>query len=431
MYDTVDELLAEILAGEDSFLDLREVVFKGKQAQFAAKNSGSGNKAQTELAKDLCCFANTEGGVIVFGVRDDRERVGIPEDRMADLQQFIVNIAQNNIDPPMGHLLLFNRVLLPDSKGNAQLCLKLEIKKALYSIHAPKKRRPYWRIADHCVEMTLEQQARIFERRGLITSFEERPVLSANVEDMEEKRFHSYYKMRYGEPYDVEMVSYERLLQNLKLAAPDEISNLHPTGLGLLLFSSQPEKYISGAYLDIAVYDGAEPDADRQRDAKVIGGTVVEQIERTMDYLSLSPFLPTAASKDGRGRLDRPSYSLRALQEAVTNALVHRDYSIRGAQTRVFIFPDRIEISNPGKLHNTLTPPDLFAGCQPVRRNQMLSGFLRVYISPITQRAYMEGRGEGFLTMVRECKKVSNRLPQLEIIGDSVKLTIWSAVYRE
>lgn len=427
MYDTADELLDEILAGEDSLLDLKEVVFKGKKALFITKGSSSGNKAQSELAKNLCCFANTEGGVMVFGVRDDRERVGIPEEHMEDFQQFIVNIAQNNIDPPLGHLLLFNRVLLPDSSGKSQLCLKLEIKKALYNIHAPKKRRPYWRIADHCVEMTIEQQARIFERLGMITSFEERPIFSARFEDLEEKGFQSYYQVRYGETYDAGMVPYDRLLQNLKLIASDEIGNLHPTGLGLLLFSSQPEKWIPGAYIDISVYEGSEPDADKQRDAKVIHGTVVRQIEQTMEYLRVSPFLPTRASKDGRGRLDHPSYSLRALQEAVANAVVHRDYSIRGAQVRLFIFPDRIEISNPGRLHNTLSPSDLFAGCQPVRRNQMLAGFLRDYISPITQRSYMEGRGEGFLTMVRECKKISNRLPQLEIIGDSVKLTIWSA----
>jgi predicted HTH transcriptional regulator len=259
--------------------------------------------------------------------------------------------------------------------------------------------------------------------------FEQRPVFSAGLEDLEKERFQSYYKVRYGEPYDAGAVPYDRLLQNLKLAAPDEIGNLHPTGLGLLLFSSEPERWISGAYIDIATYDAPEPDADRQRDAKIFRGTVVKQIEQTMDYLQGSPFLPTAARKDGRGRLDLPSYSLRALQEAVTNAVVHRDYSIPGAQVRVFIFPDRIEISNPGRLHNTLTPSDLFAGCQPVRRNQMLAGFLRDYISPITQRSYMEGRGEGFLTMVRECKKTSNRLPELEIIGDSVKLTIWAAVY--
>jgi predicted HTH transcriptional regulator len=93
MYDTPGELLREISAGEDSLLDLKEVVFKGKQARFVAKGSASGDRAQIELAKDLSCFANTEGGVIVFGVRDDRERIGIPEEHMESLQQFIVNVA--------------------------------------------------------------------------------------------------------------------------------------------------------------------------------------------------------------------------------------------------------------------------------------------------------------------------------------------------
>lgn len=66
------------------------------------------------------------------------------------------------------------------------------------------------------------------------------------------------------------------------------------------------------------------------------------------------------------------------------------------------------------------------AGGLPIRRNQMLAGFLRDYISPLTDRAYMEGRGEGFLTMVRECERVSGRKPELAVIGDSVRLTIFS-----
>jgi hypothetical protein len=94
------------------------------------------------LAKDLTCLANTEGGVIVFGVRKDKERLEIAENQVEPLQQFINNVAQNNVEPPLGHLLLFNRVLLNDSAGIPRLCLKVEIQKALYSVHAPRGRRP-------------------------------------------------------------------------------------------------------------------------------------------------------------------------------------------------------------------------------------------------------------------------------------------------
>jgi len=199
------------------------------------------------------------------------------------------------------------------------------------------------------------------------------------------------------------------------------------TGLGVLLFSTEPARWISRAYTDLAVYAGPEPDADRQKDAKQLRGTVVEQIEAAMGYLQVSPYVPVAAIKDDWGRQDRPAYSLRALQEGIVNALVHRDYTVRGSPVRLFLFPDRIEISSPGRLPNTLTPADLFAGCQPIRRNQMLAGFLRDYTSPLTQRSYMEARGEGFLAMVRECQKVSGRRPALDVIGDSVRLTIFAA----
>jgi ATP-dependent DNA helicase RecG len=426
MYDIPDELLREIIAGEDSYIDFKEIVFKGNEIRFV---HGKG-KATLELSKDLSCFSNTEGGVIVFGVRDDGERVGIEKDKITYFQEFILNVAQNNIEPPLGHLLLFDRILLPDSEGTEKLCLKVEIRKALYNVHAPKGRRPYHRLSDRCVEMTLEQQARSFERRGMLIPFEERPVFSTDTELIEKTRISDYYERRYGGPLDETRIPYENLLQNLKLVMTDESDQFRPTGLGLLLFSSAPSQYIPGAYIDLACYDGKVPDANQQIDAKAFRGTIVEQIEQSLDYFRVSPYVPTAALKGEIGRKDQPAYSLRALQEAVVNALVHRDYNIPG-QVRIFLFPDRIEVSNPGRLHNTLSVEDLFAGCQPVRRNQMLAGFLREYISPVTDRAYMEGRGEGFLTMVRECEKVSGQKPKVEIVGDSVRVTIYAGPPKE
>ncbi len=427
MYDTPDELLREIEAGEDSLLDLKAVVFKETEKGFEIRFPKTKGKAQEELAKDLCCFANTEGDVIVFGVSDNGERVGLPEKAIPALMRFIQETAENGVEPPMGHLLVFDRVLLPNRSGLPQLCLKLEIRKALYRVHAPRGRRPYHRIGTQCQPVSLEHLPRLFERRGMALPFEEYPVYTADLAALDRERFAAYYRMKYGHPLAKATLSYERLLQNLKLATADEADTLHPTVAGLLLFCSRPETHLPGAYVDLVAYEKSYADAAHQADAKAIYGTLVEQIEGTMEYLRQSPFVPTRAIKDHLGRLDHPAYSLRALQEAVVNALVHRDYSIRGAQVRIFLFPDRIKISNPGRLHNTITVEALFAGCPPVRRNQVLAGFLREYQSPLTRRAYMEGRGEGFLVMVRECEQLSGRKPKMEIIGDSVRLTIFRA----
>ena len=138
--------------------------------------------------------------------------------------------------------------------------------------------------------------------------------------------------------------------------------------------------------------------------------------------------ITTVSSKDGLGRRDKPAYSEFALQEAIVNALAHRDYEVTGSQVIVTLFPDRVEIRNPGGLHNTLTEENLFAGCQPVRRNQILAGFLRDYPGPVTGRSYMEARGEGCLTLVRTSTELSGRRPELRNTGSAVMLTIFAAL---
>ncbi|HEX9730468.1 MAG TPA: hypothetical protein VGG06_00600 [Thermoanaerobaculia bacterium] len=62
------------------------------------------------------------------------------------------------------------------------------------------------------------------------------------------------------------------LFRNLRLAAVDESGAIHPTVLGLLLFSSEPDRFLTGAYVDVAVYDGPEPDADRLRQSSTTRG---------------------------------------------------------------------------------------------------------------------------------------------------------------
>ena len=98
-----------------------------------------------------------------------------------------------------------------------------------------------------------------------------------------------------------------------------------------------------------------------------------------------------------------------------------------GAYVIIRLFPDRIEFQNPGALYNTLTVENLYAGCQPARRNQFLAGFMRDYKSPLTGSSYMEARGEGSLKLVRDSQRLSGRRPQLEQIGDATKLTIYAA----
>lgn len=175
------------------------------------------------------------------------------------------------------------------------------------------------------------------------------------------------------------------------------------------------------------MYDGTEPDTDRRLDSRQLSGTVTDQIVGARTYLAASPALPTASTKDGAGRADHPAYSLRVVDEAVVNAVAHRDYAIAG-QIRVQVFANRLEVTSPGRLPNSLPPEDLYAGASPIRRNQVLVGFLVQPAISGTGRAVMDATAEGFLTMVRETVAVSGRRPELRLHTEAVTVIFprWS-----
>ena len=97
-----------------------------------------------------------------------------------------------------------------------------------------------------------------------------------------------------------------------------------------------------------------------------------------------------------------------ALEEAVVNALVHRDCLI-SSSVRVFIFGNRVEIISPGHLPTTATIEAIKAGIQIVR-NPILASFV-----PKLELPY-RGLGSGVPRMIEECHKAN--LPEPELVED-------------
>lgn len=421
MYTDKDELLLEILAGEDTLLEFKEVVFKGNQIRFASEEG----KAPKVIAGVFVSMANTEGGVVLFGVNKYNEVVGVDEGKKDILEQFVVNCALNNCEPKGSIEPILDWRYLPNPDGEDRLVLQVTIPKAQFYVHHTADGRFLKRVGSHRTPIPAEQLGRLLAARNLLIPFEERPCPGTELTDFNKDLFLSYYKRRFGKSPEESGLSLEQLLGNLKLAFNGDDASWKLCNLGVLLFSDSPHNWLPGAYMEIVVYDHDTADGNSV-DSKRLYGPVTRQITDTLSYLQASPYLATRSHKDGVGRHDLPQYSILAMQEAIVNAVVHRDYELTGSQIIITIFPDKIEIKNPGFLHNTLKPEDLYSGCQPMRRNQHLAGFFRDFQSPLTGSSLMEARGEGFLNMVRESEEISGIKPELEIIGQAVKLTIYA-----
>lgn len=421
MYKDKDELLQEILAGEDTLLEFKEVVFKGNQIRFASEEG----KAPKVIAGVFVSMANTEGGVVLFGVNKYNEVVGVDEGKKDILEQFVVNCALNNCEPKGSIEPILDWRYLPCEEGVDCLILQITIPKAQFYVHSTADGRFLKRIGSHRVPIPGEQLGRLLAAKNLLIPFEERPCSTTEMSDFNRELFESYYERRFGSSPTTSGLSIERLLSNLKLAVELDGGSWRLSNLGVMLFSDSPQDWLPGAYIEIAVYDHDVADGNTI-DAKRMQGPVTKQITDALGYFQTSPYMATKSRKNGEGRQDSPQYSMLALQEAIVNAVVHRDYELTGSQTIVTIFPDKIEIKNPGGLHNTLKPEDLYSGCQPMRRNQHLAGFLRDFPSPLTGSSLMEARVEGFLNMIRESEAISGVKPEIELIGQAVKLTIYA-----
>jgi ATP-dependent DNA helicase RecG len=99
---------------------------------------------------------------------------------------------------------------------------------------------------------------------------------------------------------------------------------------------------------------------------------------------------------------------MRALREAITNAVMHRDYFEAGANVFVEIYDDRIEISNPGGLPKGLSREEL--GTRSVRRNPLIADLLH-------RIALIEKAGTGIRRMLEDARKNKCPEPKFKVNG--------------
>ena len=114
--------------------------------------------------------------------------------------------------------------------------------------------------------------------------------------------------------------------------------------------------------------------ADKVRilDRKDFDGGVVADIEDAMRFIERNT--RTAYRIEGLRRQNIPEYPMEAVREAITNAVMHRDWFFDGANVFVELYADRIEVISPGSLPKGLTLADL--GRKSIRRNPLIADLL-------------------------------------------------------
>ena len=401
MYDSSTELIEKIYLGEDSTIEFKREL-----------------PHRRSLADEIAAFANAKGGVILIGVDDDSEIVGVDRQDLDAIEKTVVEICRDNIDPLV---LIFTEKLQIDDKN----LLKIEVPSSLF-VH--KTSNGYFiRHGSSKREMPTEQLARLLQSRSQarIIAFDEQFVPNTNKETLREPLYQRFITEAVA-AHEVE----DLLLKRSLLVREDQ--HYRASVAGILMCYDSPDDYLYNSFIQAVYYSGTERDANYQIDAKDFKGPLDQQIVDAFKFVE--KYNQVSAVKK-IGRTDLPQYNMRAVFEALVNAVVHRDYSKTASKIRLFMFANRLELYSPGALANTVTVENLLYS--QATRNELLARLLSETTldddvgEKVVRRHFLERRGEGVGIILNESEKLSQKLPVYEVFDEELCLTIFAAKPRE
>lgn len=326
---TPDELRERILRWEDLHTDF-------KREAGADRN---------ELAKDLVCFANTDGGQLLFGVSDDRTVVGVAD--VDTLLRLIEDVAFERCQPPIS--VVPETVLI-----DGVTVVVVNIPKGDQRPYATRSGMYYIRSTQRCRRASREELLRLFQATGSMF-YDEQPLGQLALSDLDLLAVERHLA-EIGQPELTEDLP--RLLTAWRL-----LDDGTPTVAGLVVFGRIPQVHLPSTGVIAAAFSGNDSGEDLI-DRKDLKGGLFDVLGQAQAFLSLH--LSTPHVVEGFGDERRPELPVPALREAIVNALVHRDYTVPGP-IRVFVLFDRVEVHSPGRPPNTVTAESMRAGVHVTR----------------------------------------------------------------
>jgi ATP-dependent DNA helicase RecG len=395
--------------------DLLELIKNGENSGVEMKRDVVDNRA---LAKALVAFANFEGGQVLLGVDDDGTIAGITRPK---LEEWVMTACRNKIRP---ELIPYFEIVKNLEPGKDVATVRVERGWGVHHVWHDNHRTYYIRVGSESREASAEELERLFQRRGAFR-LEVRPVSGSSISDLDRRRLRDYFvRVREQDaPSDVDDAGWRSLLVNTEILA-DESPVPPATVAGLLLFGTNPNRYLPQAGIDAAAYPGTVKDytakeriALRGAMTSLVGsGGLVENglVEQTVDFVRRHTEV-VAHLEEGARRVERRDYPEEAIREAVVNALVHRDYLLSSTDIELSIYENRLEIISPGRLPNGITPDRMRAGCRAAR-NQLIKDVMRDY-------GYLEHIGMGVPRKIIK-KMIEHNGTEPELIEDGERFIV-------
>ncbi|MBI2143866.1 putative DNA binding domain-containing protein [Candidatus Woesearchaeota archaeon] len=348
---------------------LKKIIAEGENVEVELKQSFH---SVQDIAKDICAFANTQGGLLILGVKDNGTIEGL-KGELDKVQQQISNANSMIHSAP----LISVEILSLDNKK----VVVAAVHKADSSIFHSVEGVIYVRIGSTI--QRLEGQSIVeFLRNRQILLFDEAIEPSARLEDIDLRKVRAYMEKR-GQPALLDSHSLKDFLISKKLVSLQPDMKLKSAAL--LFFAKDVQQFYPYTQIKLVRFDGSEPiKVLAYEDAK---GSLPQLIDHSVNFVMR--FVPKEFVIKDTQREEIPALPEEAVREAVINAVAHRDYFNKN-EVQISVFDDRVEITNPGGLPEGMSKELL--GALSIQRNPKIYQFLKDY-------GYMEGIGSGISKM--------------------------------
>ena len=344
------------------------------------------NKPKSWL-KSVSAFANGRGGKLIFGVKEDNTILGLKDYK--DTSENISEIVKTKMDPNPEFDMEIEEI-----DGKVILILNIFVgKNTPYFVVDGGSRTAYKRVGNQSVPASRIDLFNL-SLKGEHISYDSLKS-KKKLEDVSFKELRIEYKERTGKDFE------EKDLKSFGLV--NDENNLTIAGA---LFADNYQIYQSRVFC--TRWNGLTKASGRIEalDDVEFEGNIIYLLKASLDFVKRNS--KKMWKKGPVYRIEYPEYPERAVQEALVNALIHRDYSVIGSEVHVDIYDDRLEIYSPGGMYDGTFVQDLNPlNVSSTRRNPIIADvFARMDL--------MERRGSGLRKIIEAYESEENYKKELK-----------------
>lgn len=335
------------------------------------------------LAAEIGAFANSEGGRIIVGVSDSGDIKGLTKEEVKRLNQTVSNVCSQKIDPAIS-------VVTENIKYEDKIVMIINVPMGANKFYISNGNDIWVKVGADKRRAKREEMKRLLQESAHLYA-DEQAIEGTTIKDLDMDLVKEFLENKMGEKLDKVGISIERILHNMKLMLDDTC-----TIAGIVLFGRKSYFRVSQFYIAAVSWYGNDVSGVDYRESEDIHGNITRLYEDGMAFIKRQlRKLQNGQNFNSLGVLEIPEI---ALQEALVNAIIHRNYFIL-SNIRIFVFDNRVEIISPGALPNTLDIESVKVGVRVARNPVILS-----HIKAMPEVPYRE-LGSGIPRIIESCEK--------------------------